>query len=171
MRTNSPFKRILLLPLVILGVAAMVAEEHLWDALERFGHWVGQLAFLQSLQNWLRQLPPWGAAAALFLPVALIFPVKILAVWLMATGHWGGGLLVLISAKLVGTVLVARIYTLCQPALMQLPWFVRLRQMFLNAKAWAHAKLASWPLWVQVRKQVTGVWASWGFRLCNRKHG
>ena len=156
MQTNSPFKRILLAPLVTLGVILMLVEEHLWDALVAFGIWLGRLPLLYRVETGLRSLPPKWAAVALFLPVALIFPVKVLAVWVMSTGRWGLGLTVLLTAKLVGTAMVARIYTLCEPALSQLPWFLRLRGMFLRAKHWAHVRLEGWVLWRQVRR--------WGHR-------
>ena len=153
MTSNSPFKRIILAPMVVMGVLLMLLEEQLWDWLVRLGQWLGRLPPLRRAEDHLRALPPNGAAVVLFLPAALIFPVKVLAVWLMAMGHWGGGLTVLISAKLVGTALVARIYTLCEPALSQLPWFVRLRQWFYDAKNWAHRRLASWSVW-----QLAGAW-------------
>lgn len=154
MKSNNPIKRILLSPLVFLGVLLMLLEERLWDWFVRLGIWLGQRPAMRQAEARMRILPPKGAAIALFFPVALIFPVKVLAVWVMSTGRWGLGVAILLSAKLVGTALVAWIYTLCEPALSQLAWFVHLRAWFLDAKDWAHRKLEAWLMWRFARQVI-----------------
>jgi uncharacterized membrane protein YphA (DoxX/SURF4 family) len=59
------------------------------------------------------------------LPALALFPVKLLALFLIGRGHAFGGLAVLVGAKVIGTAVVARLFTLTQPALMRLPWFAR----------------------------------------------
>ncbi len=154
MRLNTTFKRILTAPLAVLGVLLMLLEERIWDALVALGEWVGRLPVLCRIQDRVRALPPKWAACALFFPVLLVLPIKVLAVWIMSTGRIWSGLGVLLSAKLAGTALVARIYTLCEPALACLPWFVRLRAWFLHAKDWAHHRLDSWSMWRLVRRAI-----------------
>ena len=154
MKSNNPLKRILLSPLVFLGVTLMLVEERLWDWFVAFGLWLGQRPMMRLVEARMRILPPKAAAVALFVPVALIFPVKVLAVWVMSTGRWGLGVTILLSAKLVGTALIAWIYTLCEPALSQLAWFVHLRAWFLDAKDWAHRKLEAWLLWRFARQVI-----------------
>ena len=157
MQTNSPFKRLIMAPLVVMGVLLMLVEEHLWDWLVAFGRWLGHLPLLRIAEARLRALPPRLAACALLLPVACIFPIKVLAVWLMATGHWGLGLTVLLTAKVVGTAVVARIYTLCEPALTQLRWFVHLRARIMDAKDWAHRRLEVWAVWQMARQALAAL--------------
>jgi len=154
MKMNPALKRILTAPLAILGVLLMLLEERIWNALVELGHWLGSLPVFRTIEARIRTLSPKMAACALFFPVLLILPVKFLAVWIMSTGRIWSGLGVLVSAKLAGTALVARVYTLCEPALSCLPWFVRLRARFLNAKDWAHRRLDSWPMWRLVRRVV-----------------
>ncbi len=155
MKTNIPLKKILLAPLALLGVLGMLIEEHLWDALVRLGQWFGRLPVIRTLEVRVRALPPNGAALALLAPVALVLPIKLLAVWIMSSGRWGLGLMVLLSAKVAGTAVIARIYTLCDPALSTLAWFVILRNWFRRGKDWAHAKLNSWPLYRLTRRLVS----------------
>ena len=155
--SNFSVKKILMAPLAVLGVLAMLVEEWLWGRLVAFGHWIGQMPVLRTVEARLRVLSPNMAACALLFPVLLILPVKILAVWIMSTGRWGLGVTVLLSAKVAGTALVARIYTVCEPALSTLLWFVHTRAWFLDAKDWAHRRLESWELWRLARQAVHGM--------------
>lgn len=112
--------------------------------LERLGRWPG----LRWLEGRVRQLPPWAALLLLALPSALLLPVKLLALWALTQGHALLGMAVIALAKLVGTALVARLFTLTQPALRQLRWF-----------AWAHAH------WLRLKTQLLRrVRASWPWR-------
>jgi hypothetical protein len=154
MKSNPSVKQIILAPLAVVGVLLMLLEEHIWDWLVALGQWASRLPILQRIEHRIGGLPPSQAAMALFTPVIMILPIKFLAVWIMSTGDWGLGLMVLIGAKLLGTVLVARIYTLCDPALSTLPWFVTLRQRFIQAKNWAHRRLNSWYIWRYIRRSL-----------------
>lgn len=161
MSTETPaFKRLLSMPLAALGVLALLAEEFLWDMFVAFWNWVGSLGIMRDAEMYLRTLSPLAAGVALVAPAALIFPVKVLAVYAMASGHFGLGLVVLVSAKIIGTALVARIYTVCEPQLMTMPWFVLIKRLVLDAKNWAHRKLEAWPLYRWMRRAMNRARAS-----------
>ena len=51
--------------------------------------------------------------------------MKLAALWLISIGQAALGLGLIVLAKLVGTALLARLFQLTQPALMQLAWFAR----------------------------------------------
>lgn len=132
-----------LLALVILF------EEWGWEPLQRALAWVGQLPGLRWAERRIQTLPPYGALALFLLPTLLLLPVKLLALWLIGQGKVFAGTLVILSAKVVGTAIVARLFTLTQPALMQLAWFGKL---YGRWTVWKTALL------VQVR-------ASWAWRF------
>lgn len=121
-------------------------EEWGWEPLQRALAWVGRLPGLRWLEERIRALPPYVALALFLLPTAMLLPVKLLALWLIGQGKVWGGTLVILGAKLVGTAIVARLFALTQPALMQLAWFARL---FTRWVSWKEALLtqvrASWP--------------------------
>ena len=121
-------------------------EEWGWEPLQRALAWVGRLPGLRWLEERIRALPPYAALALFLLPTAMLLPVKLLALWLIGQGKVWAGTLVILGAKLVGTAIVARLFTLTQPALMQLAWFARL---FTRWVSWKEALLAqvraSWP--------------------------
>ncbi len=133
------------------GLLALVIvfEEWGWEPLQRALAWVGRLPGLRWAEARIRSLPPYAALALFAVPTLLLLPVKLLALWLIGQGKVVLGTLVILSAKLLGTAIVARLFTLTQPALMQLGWFAR-----------AYARWTSWKtaLLAQVR-------ASWPWRL------
>jgi len=129
-----------LLALVILF------EEWGWEPLQRVLAWIGRLPGLRWLEAQIRTLPPYGALTLFLLPTLLLLPVKLLALWFIGQGKVLDGTLVILAAKLVGTAIVARLFTLTQPALMQLGWLAR---MYMRWMDWKEALLtqvrATWP--------------------------
>ena len=121
-------------------------EEWGWEPLQRALAWIGRWPGLRWIEARIRALPPYAALAIFFLPTLLLIPVKLLALWLIAQGKVLSGALVILSAKLIGTAIVARLFALTQPALMQLDWFARL---YARWTRWKEALLAqvraSWP--------------------------
>ena len=121
-------------------------EEWGWEPLQRALAWVGQLPGLRWLERRIQTLPPYGALAIFLLPSLLLIPVKLLALWLLGQGKVLTGTMVILVAKLVGTAIVARLFSLTKATLMQLAWFARL---YTRWTAWKDDLLAqvraSWP--------------------------
>ena len=65
----------------------------------------------------------------------MLLPIKIGALWLLANGHAVMGCQLIIAAKLVGTALVARIFTLTRPQLMTLAWFAFIYNTIMRWRA------------------------------------
>ncbi len=126
-----------------LGTALLVPlllfEEWGWEPLAALMARLARLPLWARLENQLRQLPPWGALLAFFVPVLLLLPVKVLALFLFSRGHAATALTVLVLAKLVGTAIVARIFQLVERPLMRIPWFAR---WYPRWKAWKDRVLA-----------------------------
>ncbi len=126
----------------------IVFEEWGWRPLAAA---LARLAHLQSvaaLEALIIRLPPYPALAVFALPSLLLLPLKLVALWLIGTGHVIAASALFIGAKIAGTAVVARLFHLTQPALMQLGWFARLYNVVMP---WKEAMVA------QVR-------ASWAWR-------
>lgn len=121
-------------------------EEWGWEPLQRALAWVGRLPGLRWIEARVQALPPYGALAIFLLPTLLLIPVKLLALWLLGQGKVLAGTLVILAAKLAGTAVVARLFSLTKATLMQLAWFARI---YTRWTAWKDALLAqvraSWP--------------------------
>ena len=147
-------------PLALL----ILFEEWGWLPLQRALAWLGERLGLQWLEARIRTLPPSAALALFLLPSVLLLPVKLLALWLIGQGQVLLGTAVIVVAKIAGTALVARLFTLTQPALMQLAWFASLYTRWTRWKdaLLAHVR-ASWPWrWGHVMKRrLQRRWQLW----------
>ena len=124
-------------------------EEWGWEPLQRALAWVARLPPLAWIERRIAALPPYGALLVFLLPTLLLLPVKLAALWLIGIGQAGLGLAVIVLAKLIGTALLARLFKLTQPALMQLAWFA----------LW----YGRWTVWKA--SIVARVRASWAWRV------
>lgn len=115
--------RKLLIPLKWLLALVILFEEWGWEPLQRVLARIGRWPGFRWIESAVRSAPPWVALLLFCMPALVLLPVKLLALWLIGGGHALTGLLVIMAAKLVGTAIVARLFSLTQPALMRLPWF------------------------------------------------
>lgn len=124
----------------VLLVPVLLFEEWGWGPLAALMAMLGRLPVLKQIERRIAALPPWAALLIFFAPVVVLFPVKLLALYLFGEGHYGSGVSLLIGAKVVGTAIVARLFQLTQPALMQIAWFAR---WYMRWKTWKDGVLAS----------------------------
>jgi hypothetical protein len=132
---------------IVFGLLALLLlfEEWGWEPLAALLAKLARLPVWAAVERTIARLPPWAALALFALPAIALLPVKLLALFLMGHGHALMGVCVLLTAKLIGTAILARLFTLTQPALMRLPWFAR---WYPRWKAWKDA------LFVQIRQSA-----------------
>jgi hypothetical protein len=126
-------RRFLRFVFTALAALVLLFEEWGWEPLAALLARLAKLPLWAWLERRIALLPPWGALLVFFVPMLALLPVKVLALYLFATDHPTAGLALLMGAKLAGTALVARLFTLTQPALMQLAWFAH---WYPRWKAW-----------------------------------
>ena len=102
---------------------------------------IGGLAPVAHVENMVRGLPPYSALATFLVPLALTYPPKLVALWLMATGKFWSGAALLVFLEVLAAALLARVYTLCRPALHSLRWFAAGEDKLRRASRWAHERL------------------------------
>ena len=122
-------------------------EEWGWEPLQRLLRQLVLLLRLQKFEAWLARLPPYAALIALALPSALVLPAKLAAFALIGKGHIVWGTAIFIAAKLIGTALIARIFSIVQPSLMQLAWFARAYSAWKRWKDALLTRLRGTPAW------------------------
>jgi hypothetical protein len=177
MRTSLSHKirKYLLAPFVYTAALLLLLEEWLWNASKRIFARLPLIPFVARLEAWIAGVPPYVALIIFVLPSLLLLPVKILALMSIAHGHPTLGLVIIVSAKVLGTALVARLYTLTQKSLLLLPWFARYRDVILRFKDRMIAQLRATHAWQQVEAGLAAFkaarrrwWASfkerWGSR-------
>ncbi len=101
----------------------IVFEEWGWrplaDLLGRLARWRPWA----RLETAIARLPPYAALVVFVLPSTLLLPLKFLAIFLVARGQIVMAGLLFVAAKIVATALIARLFLLTQPSLMQIGWF------------------------------------------------
>lgn len=143
----SPLRWLVRVVLALL----ILFEEWGWEPLRRVFALIAKLPVIRQFEALLKQLPPRWALLVLVLPSLLILPVKLLAVWLVAEGRVTLGVALVIAAKLIGTALLAWLFQLIQPALMQLPWFARVYERWTYWKAELLAWVRASAVWRTAR--------------------
>jgi hypothetical protein len=133
---------------IVLGLVLLL-EEWGWQPLADL---LGRLARWQPwarIENAIARLPPYAALLVFALPTALLLPLKFLALFLIANGRVILAGLLFAAAKVVSTALIARLFVLTQPALMQIGWF-----------AWCYDRFMPWK-----EALVDYVRGSWAWRV------
>ena len=155
--TDSGMTRLTLSALSALAGAARLLLQTLLALIIVFEEWgwrplaatLAKLARLKPIawvEAQVQRLPPYGALLVFGAPSLLILPLKLVAVFLIASGREFEATLLFIGAKVVGTAIVARLFQLTEDQLLQIPWFARVYAVFMPWKnaltAWIHE---SWP--------------------------
>lgn len=146
-RLLAPLRWLLRLVLALL----ILFEEWGWEPLRRAFALLARLPLVRRCEGWLSRLPPRWALVVLLLPSLLILPVKLGALWLVAQGQVALGVGLVVAAKLAGTALLAWLFQLIQPALLQLPWFARLYARWTAWKAGLLAWVRASAVWRMAR--------------------
>lgn len=136
-------RRLWLRPLLMLLAVLFLIEAWLWEKMAPVVRWVADhIPFeraKQALAAWARRLPPYGALVLFVVPLILIEPINILALWFYAHKQFVLGSLCFLVAKLVGVGLMAFLFEACREQLRSIGWFSRLIDWVLRVNRWAHA--------------------------------
>jgi len=130
-------KKLLLSLLAII----LIFEEWLWDLLTAIGHSLIRWLNLESFEQWLSLTSPTMALVAFSIPLLIVTPINLVAFGLLAHGLILQGIGLEVLAKLLGTLLVARVFALTKP---QLLTFAFLRVIYTTITGWlqwAHQKI------------------------------
>lgn len=152
-------RNIVLAPILLV----LLFEEWGWEPLARGFARLAKLPLWARLEAGIARLPPWAALLAFGVPVASLIPIKLLALYLFSQGHAALGLALVITAKITGTAMAARLFQLTEPALMRLAWFARI---YTPYKAWKNRLLtqvrqsALWRAARQAKTYVRGLWSA-----------
>jgi len=147
---------------VFLALTALVIaiEEWGWRPLTRWAAKLAQWPPIMRLEAQIRSASPRVALMLFLVPAVALFPVKLLALWLIGLGHGVVGLCIIISAKLVGTALVGRLFIITEPQLMQFAWFAHALGWWRSTKLKIKTALresAVWQAAARLRRRAS-VW-------------
>lgn len=101
--------------------------------------WLSGLKLFEKLGALIQLLPPYAMLVVLAVPFVLIEPLKIFALWWIASGHIIQGGALLIVSHILSILILERLYHTGHDQLMRIGWFktlmswlVRLRDIALG---------------------------------------
>lgn len=125
---------------LFLSILALVVlfEEWLWDVLATIAYWLSVLLHLKRFDAWLASLSPVSALFAFFIPLIIVTPFNLLAIFLLTHGALIQGIVLELIIKLIGTLLIARVFRLTKPALLTFSWLLGIYNTITRLLTWAH---------------------------------
>src|SRR3954470_23305749 len=145
-------RRVLTLPLMFVVVALVLFDD-------LFRPWVkSAVARLARLRLWrwiesrIERLSPYATLALFLIPVAIIEPLKIYALYLMGLGHVLGGVLTLVVAKIVGVGLAERLFAISRDKLLSIRWFAWCFERAVAFKTVVHDWITQSQIWLLAKR-------------------
>jgi hypothetical protein len=139
-------------------VAVLAAIYFLIDALflppiHMLAAWLGGFRLFARLADWIRARGPYQTLALFLVPLIILEPVKPVAAYLMATGRFTHGVIILVVGEILKITIVERLFHIGRDKLMTIPAF-----------AWAYNYVMGWlaflqslPAWQAVMRHVKSI--------------
>jgi len=148
---ESKLKRLLTPPFIILAAVLLWFWEWLWEPLERVMAKIGQWPVLRLVEAWIGRAPRYVALTCFLIPGAVLLPFKLIGLYFLAHGAPLLGVGTFLTAKVVGTALVARIFALTKRQLMEIAWFARGYAGVVRFKTYVFDTLHQHPVYLRTR--------------------
>ncbi len=140
LRALAGFGRGIRFVLQALLALIIIFEEWGWRPLAAALAQFARLKPIAWLEAHIQRLPPYGALLVFGAPSLLLLPLKLFALYLIASGQEIAAAALFIGAKVVGTAIVARLFQLTEAQLLRIPWFA---WAYCTVMPWKHA-LTDW---------------------------
>ncbi|WFU17153.1 hypothetical protein [Bradyrhizobium sp. CB3481] len=158
--------RRLLQPFWVLLAIIFLIEAWLWDHLEPIVERVVAAIPLRAFKQWLSEridaLSPAMTLIVFAVPVIVLFPLKLVGLWLLAHQYWLAATLVIVAGKFLGLGVTAFIFDVTRAKLLQMAWFKRGYEFIMAMRAKA-AELVQ-PIKQRIREMLRGNGDSWSSR-------
>lgn len=152
----------------VLAALILLFEEWGWRPLSNLIARLARFPLWAAVEGWIAGLPPYGALATLAVPSTILIPAKFFGVYLLVTGHVITAAVVIVLAKIASTALIARIFLLTKPQLLQIGWFRSAYEvfvpwqeaLFVHIRAswvWRYARVLRW----RAANYTRRTWAEW----------
>jgi hypothetical protein len=152
--------RLLRALLLVLAALVLFIEEWGWRPLTAFVARLAKWPPLARFEALVRAAPPRIALLLFLAPAVALFPIKLLALWILSRGHAVLGITVIVVAKLLGTAIVGRLFILTESQLMRFAWFAQALTWWRVTKQRVMDALRRSAAWRGARRLKTR-WRAW----------
>jgi hypothetical protein len=125
---------------VVIVVAAiyLVIDALAFSVLKPFLRKIANLRLFNFIARWVTSLGPYPTLALFLVPLILLEPIKPLSAYLVASGQFKLGMLVLVVGEILKITLVERIFHIGRDKLIT-----------IKAFAWGYYFVSGWLTWIQ----------------------
>jgi hypothetical protein len=160
-------RRIATLPLVVVAVVLVLFDDLFRPWVKAAVDRVARLRLWRRLEAFVATLSAPATMALFVVPVAVIWPLKLYALYLIGGGHVVSGGLTLVIAKIVGVGLAERLFAISRDKLLSVRWFAWCFVRAVAVKDAVHGWLRRTRAWALARRWV--LYIRWGlYRLRTR---
>jgi hypothetical protein len=105
-----------------------------------------------SIQRFLKRLGPYQSVLILAVPLVIVEPLKLVALFVVGGGHFIAGLLVVICAYAGSLLITERLFVVLKPKLLTLPWFAVAWQWIVTVRGKLDYRLRR--TWTRLRRNA-----------------
>ena len=130
-------------PFLFVVAAIYIAVDELFSLATRpIATWLAKQDLARRLRRWITSLRPYPALALFAIPLIVLEPVKPVAAYLAATGHFAAGTVLFVGGELLKLVLVERLFVLNKQKLLAIPAFAWCYRHISALREWLEATVA-----------------------------
>jgi hypothetical protein len=155
-------KRLFTLPLVVIAAVFVLFDDLFRSWVKPAAARLAQLPLWRRIESWIARLSPYATLTLFLIPVAIIEPLKIYALYLMGLGHVFAGVLTLVVAKVVGVGLAERLFAVSRDKLLSIRWFAWCFNHAVAIKNAVHVWLIQRKAWITAKRLVQRAKAALG---------
>ena len=160
----APLRAIGRFVLAIVLIFYTLLDELLFPLLRPLMTALGRLRVFELIGAGIGRLPPYVALVTLAVPLVIIEPVKVFALYWIGTGHWVQGPVLLVLSYVLSILVVDRIYHAAHGPLMRIGWFKRLMTWLADLRRrgveWAKST-AIWSASARTIKSLRSTVSAW----------
>jgi hypothetical protein len=93
-----------------------------------------RMTLLAGTRRRIQKLGPYPSFVLMLVPLLLVEPLKLVALFVVGKGHWLTGTGMMIAVYAVSLLLLERLFRVVKPKLMMLDWFARLWMWFVTLR-------------------------------------
>ena len=118
---------------------------------------LAKLALIRRVEARIAGLPPHGILLLFTIPLAIIQPFKIYALYLIGQGRFLAAVMTFVLAKVVGLGLAERLFAIGRDKLLSIRWFAWCHGRILAIRDHVHGWLERRRIWRQALRLVRAI--------------
>lgn len=154
---SSRLRRLLNAPLLVLAVIMVLVDDAFRAFVIPAVRALARLAPIKKIEATIAGMSPHAILMLFLIPLAIIEPFKVYALYLFGEGQFLAGVLMFFLAKVVGLGLAERLFAIGRDKLLSIRWFAWCHARILTVRDYVHARLQRMKVWHRALHVVRAV--------------